>query len=81
MQTIIPFPVLHAVGSERERRPPPASPPLCFPGQNDSAETAEPPPPLPEGESTAPEPGQLPRARALNADIVGLIKAVRGRFG
>ncbi|MBE2213540.1 MAG: hypothetical protein IAE82_06685 [Opitutaceae bacterium] len=50
-----------------------------FPSQ---ATTLEPPAPkVPEGESVNHAIDQLPRARALHDEIIGLIRAVRGRFG
>jgi len=79
MPTLIPFPSLHAVPGHSETRRLPVAEPLRFPKVQHDTEAAE--SRLPEGESHGPEYGQLPRARAMHDEIVGLIRAVRGRFG
>jgi hypothetical protein len=79
MRTIIPFPKLHALdgdSSTRRGHPVPAefpSPQALAGGQVGLD--------LPEGESTNAAIDESLKARALHEEIVGLIRAVRSRFG
>ena len=79
MRTISPFPSIHSVGgvpagkSRRTLVPFRASE---FPSPSTVESQG-----VPEGETMGATIARLPRAAALHADIVGLIHAVRGRFG
>ena len=79
MRTIIPFPSIHSVGSGpngKSRRTL-----VSFRAPESTNPAPLEPQSIPEGETLGATIARLPRATALHDDIVGLIHAVRGRFG
>lgn len=79
MRTVIPFPKLHAIEGDFPVRLL-TSGPAEFPA-NQAHGTDPSGPKVPEGESTNAAIDESPKARVLHQEIVGLIQAVRSRFG
>jgi len=79
MRTIIPFPSIHSVGGVPVGTGQRALVPFC--ASESTGPSPLEPQSIPEGETLGATIARLPRASALHDGIVGLIHAVRGRFG
>jgi hypothetical protein len=79
MPTIIPFPKLYAIDGDICVEP--GRPRLIEPRVSDAVVAYRGDQDLPEGESTNAAIDESVKARAMHEEIVGLIRAVRSRFG
>lgn len=79
MRTIIPFPLFRCVGDDPVLRKRLRGPVIRFSSHETGPGSCR--TDLPEGETVDTAISQMPRAKALSDGIIGLISAVRGRFG